>query len=87
MVRGLGPAGEGNDQSKLVVGGRLGIGVGKVEDQLSWRGGGARENKEKGNDPFRDGGDDPVLVGDVVVCPLGLPGWGVEESRGLAGIF
>ncbi len=87
MVRWLRPAGKGNDQSKLVVGCRLGIGVRKVKNQLSWRGRGTGKNEEKGNDPLRDGGDDPVLVGNVVVGPFGLPGGGVEEGGGLVGIF
>ena len=50
-----------------------------------WRG--AREDEEKRNDFLRDGGNDPVLMGHVMVGPVCLPGGRIEILERFARVF
>ena len=87
MIGRLGATGKWNDQSKFVEGRSLGVGVGKVENQLPrrrWRTG---KDEEKGHHLFGNGGNDPVLMGHIVVGPAALPSRGVDVLPGLVGIL
>ncbi len=87
MIGRLGSPGEGNSQAKVVECRRLGVGVGKVKNQLARGGRGTGKNKEKRYDRFRDGRYDPVMMRHIVVGPGALPILGIDRVPGLVGVL